>query len=212
MGYDVVGEIDQVGDGVDDFAVGDRVADMTVIGSNAAYRLLRSPRSRPGAARRRSRRSRDTDPQLDDRLSNAASAQRMLSAASASLIHGAAGAVGAGPNRPWPASWAGDVGGSARPACGVDPRAGRDAGRLRPGGFHPGPARWVRRGVRRHRRRMATAAPLQRLGQVGCSSPSGFPLACRPGKGWSAFCPASPECIYGACSPAVSVRDSIRST
>jgi NADPH:quinone reductase-like Zn-dependent oxidoreductase len=35
MGYDVVGEIDQLGDGVRDFQVGDRVADMTVVGSNA---------------------------------------------------------------------------------------------------------------------------------------------------------------------------------
>src|SRR6516162_6635150 len=35
MGYDVVGEIDHLGD---------RVADMTVIGSNAAYRTLRADR------------------------------------------------------------------------------------------------------------------------------------------------------------------------
>src|SRR5262245_10675525 len=40
MGYDVVGEIDQLGDGVSGFHVGDRVADMTVIGSNATYRTL----------------------------------------------------------------------------------------------------------------------------------------------------------------------------
>jgi NADPH:quinone reductase len=39
MGYDVVGEIDQLGDGVRDFQVGDRVADMTVVGANAAYRI-----------------------------------------------------------------------------------------------------------------------------------------------------------------------------
>src|SRR5262245_56568413 len=38
MGYDVVGEIDQLGEGVTGFQVGDRVADMTVVGSNAAYR------------------------------------------------------------------------------------------------------------------------------------------------------------------------------
>src|SRR2546423_13819062 len=44
MGYDVVGEIDQVGDGVSGFQLGDRVADMTVVGSNAAYRTLRADR------------------------------------------------------------------------------------------------------------------------------------------------------------------------
>src|SRR5512136_2534135 len=32
MGYDIVGEIDQLGDGVDNFRIGDRVADMTVVG------------------------------------------------------------------------------------------------------------------------------------------------------------------------------------
>jgi len=44
MGYDVVGEIDQLGDGVNGLQVGDRVADMTVVGSNAAYRTLRADR------------------------------------------------------------------------------------------------------------------------------------------------------------------------
>ena len=42
LGYDVVGEIDQLGDDVSGFQVGDRVADMTVVGSNTAYRTLRS--------------------------------------------------------------------------------------------------------------------------------------------------------------------------
>jgi NADPH:quinone reductase-like Zn-dependent oxidoreductase len=42
MGYDVVGEIDQLGDGVRGFKIGDRVADMTVVGSNADYRTLRA--------------------------------------------------------------------------------------------------------------------------------------------------------------------------
>jgi NADPH:quinone reductase-like Zn-dependent oxidoreductase len=42
IGYDVVGEIDQIGGGVHGFEVGDRVADMTVVGSNAAYRTLRA--------------------------------------------------------------------------------------------------------------------------------------------------------------------------
>ncbi len=42
MGYDVVGEIDQLGEGVSGFQIGDRVADMTVVGSNATYRLLKA--------------------------------------------------------------------------------------------------------------------------------------------------------------------------
>src|SRR5215813_5538279 len=42
MGYDVVGEVDQIGAGVTGFQVGDRVADLTVVGSNAAYRTLRA--------------------------------------------------------------------------------------------------------------------------------------------------------------------------
>src|SRR6201985_1591842 len=37
MGYDVIGEIDQLGDGVSEFQLGDHVADMTVLGSNANY-------------------------------------------------------------------------------------------------------------------------------------------------------------------------------
>src|SRR5262245_58555245 len=44
MGYDVVGEIDQLGDGVSGFQLGDQVADLTVLGSNAAYRTLRADR------------------------------------------------------------------------------------------------------------------------------------------------------------------------
>jgi NADPH:quinone reductase-like Zn-dependent oxidoreductase len=44
MGYDVVGEIDQLGAGVCGFQLGDRVADMTVVGSNAEYCILRADR------------------------------------------------------------------------------------------------------------------------------------------------------------------------
>jgi NADPH2:quinone reductase len=44
IGYDVVGEIDQLGHGVNGFQVGERVADMTVVGSHAAYRTLRAGR------------------------------------------------------------------------------------------------------------------------------------------------------------------------
>src|SRR5439155_3498029 len=42
LGYDVVGEIDQLGEAVSGLQLGDRVADMTVVGSNAAYRTLRA--------------------------------------------------------------------------------------------------------------------------------------------------------------------------
>ncbi len=42
LGYDVVGEIDQLGDGVSGFELGDRVADLTVLGSNATYRTLKA--------------------------------------------------------------------------------------------------------------------------------------------------------------------------
>lgn len=42
MGYDVVGEINQLGDAVTDFGIGEIVADMTVVGSNACYRTLRA--------------------------------------------------------------------------------------------------------------------------------------------------------------------------
>jgi NADPH:quinone reductase len=42
LGYDVVGEIDQLGAGVTGFQLGERVADLTVVGSNATYRTLRA--------------------------------------------------------------------------------------------------------------------------------------------------------------------------
>jgi NADPH2:quinone reductase len=44
LGHDVVGEIDQLGDGVRGFQVGDRVADLTVVRSNAACCTLRADR------------------------------------------------------------------------------------------------------------------------------------------------------------------------
>ena len=44
MGYDVVGQIDQLGGGVSGIQLGDRVADMTVIGANADYCTLRADR------------------------------------------------------------------------------------------------------------------------------------------------------------------------
>jgi hypothetical protein len=42
MGYDFVGLIDQIGEGVTGFELGDRVADMTMVGSDAAYRTRKA--------------------------------------------------------------------------------------------------------------------------------------------------------------------------
>jgi len=93
MGYDVVGEIDQVGDGVHGFKVGDRVADMTVIGSNATYRTLRAddltgvPPDVDAAEAATLILSWMTAYQLLHRAARVQRGQR-------ALVHGAAGAVG----------------------------------------------------------------------------------------------------------------------
>ena len=93
MGYDVVGEIDQLGDGVRDFKIGDRVADMTVIGSNATYRTLRAndltrvPPDVDAAEAATLILSWMTAYQLLHRAAHVQRGQRVL-------VHGAAGAVG----------------------------------------------------------------------------------------------------------------------
>lgn len=93
MGYDVVGEIDQVGPEAGTFRVGERVADMTVVGSSADYRTLRATDITPVPA--------GVDPaeaatvilswmtayQLLHRSARVKPGQRVL-------VHGAAGAVG----------------------------------------------------------------------------------------------------------------------
>jgi NADPH:quinone reductase-like Zn-dependent oxidoreductase len=93
LGYDVVGEIDQLGDGVRDFQLGERVADMTVLGSNAAYRTLRAShltRVPPGVDAAEAAAlilSWTTAYQLLHRTARVRRGQRVL-------VHGAAGAVG----------------------------------------------------------------------------------------------------------------------
>jgi NADPH:quinone reductase len=95
LGYDVVGEIDQLGDGVRGFQVGDRVADMTVVGSNAAYRTLRAdrlarvPTGLDAAEAATLILSWTTAYQLLHREARVQRGQRVL-------VHGAAGAVGQG--------------------------------------------------------------------------------------------------------------------
>src|SRR6266700_3578337 len=93
MGYDVVGEIDQIGDGVRDLQIGDRVADMTVVGSNADYRTLRAndvarvPMGVDAAEAATLILSWTTAYQLLHRAARVQRGQRVL-------VHGAAGAVG----------------------------------------------------------------------------------------------------------------------
>lgn len=93
LGYDVVGEIDQLGDGVSDYHIGERVADMTVLGSNAAYRTLRAsdltrvPTGVDPAEAAALILSWTTAYQLLHRAAQVQRGQRVL-------VHGAAGAVG----------------------------------------------------------------------------------------------------------------------
>ncbi len=93
LGYDVVGVIDQVGDGVRGLEIGERVADMTVVGSNAAYRTLRAkdvvrvPPALDAAEAATLVLSWMTAYQLLHRAARARSGQR-------ALVQGAAGAVG----------------------------------------------------------------------------------------------------------------------
>jgi NADPH:quinone reductase-like Zn-dependent oxidoreductase len=93
IGYDVVGEIDQIGMGVRDFDVRDRVADMTVVGSNARYRTLKArdltrvPAGVDSAEAATLILSWTTAYQLLHRAAKVKPGQRVL-------VHGAAGAVG----------------------------------------------------------------------------------------------------------------------
>jgi NADPH:quinone reductase-like Zn-dependent oxidoreductase len=93
MGYNVIGEIDQLGDGVRGFQLGDRVADMTVLGSNAAYRTLQASHLTPVPAGLDAAEAATlilswmTAYQLLHRAARVQQGQRVL-------VHGAAGAVG----------------------------------------------------------------------------------------------------------------------
>jgi len=93
LGYDVVGEIDQLGEGVTGLRLGDRVADMTVVGSNVAYRTLKAgdvtrvPDGVDAAEAATLILSWTTAYQLLHRSAGVQAGQRVL-------VHGAAGAVG----------------------------------------------------------------------------------------------------------------------
>ncbi len=93
LGYDVVGEVEEVGPGVSSLSVGDRVADLTMTGSYARYRTLRAdrvvrvPDGVDPAEAVALVLSWATAYQLLHREAHVAGTERVL-------IHGAAGAVG----------------------------------------------------------------------------------------------------------------------
>lgn len=93
LGYDVVGVVDQLGDGVDELHLGDEVADMTVTGSYADYRILRArdltpvPPTVDAAEAATLILSWMTAYQLLHRSAHVTRGQRVL-------VHGAGGAVG----------------------------------------------------------------------------------------------------------------------
>jgi NADPH:quinone reductase-like Zn-dependent oxidoreductase len=93
LGYDVVGKIDQLGEDVRGFQIGERVADLTVLGSNAAWRTLRAdrlarvPAGLDAAEAAALILSWTTAYQLLHRAAWVRQGQRVL-------VHGAAGAVG----------------------------------------------------------------------------------------------------------------------
>ena len=93
VGYDVIGEIDELGARVSGFQLGDRVADMTVLGSNAAYRTLQASHLTPVPAGLDAAEAATlilswmTAYQLLHRAGQVQPGQRVL-------VHGAAGAVG----------------------------------------------------------------------------------------------------------------------
>jgi NADPH:quinone reductase-like Zn-dependent oxidoreductase len=93
LGYDVIGEVDQIGESVRRFQLGNRVADMTVIGSNAAYRILKAdhlsrvPVAVDAAEAATLILSWTTAYQLLHRAARVQRGHRVL-------VHGAAGAVG----------------------------------------------------------------------------------------------------------------------
>jgi NADPH:quinone reductase-like Zn-dependent oxidoreductase len=93
LGYDFVGEIDQIGPGVTGFELGERVADLTVVGSNADYRTV--------GTRCLTKVPLDVDPaEAAALVLSWMTAYQMLHRAagvkpgSRVLVHGAAGAVG----------------------------------------------------------------------------------------------------------------------
>src|SRR5262249_50348204 len=143
MGYGVIGEIDQLGDSVSGFQIGERVADMTVVGSNASFstlradRLTRVPMSLDPAEAATLILSWTTAYQLLHRAARVQAGQR-------AVVHGAAGAVGQVAAHTGRNVRSRAMGHSTSRAGGIDPRARRDADRLPGRRLHTRPAGRVR--------------------------------------------------------------------
>jgi NADPH:quinone reductase-like Zn-dependent oxidoreductase len=178
LGYDVVGEIDQLGDGVRGFQLGDRVADLTVLGSNAAYRTLRPsdltrvPAGVDAAEAAALISSWTTAYQLLYRAARVQRGQRVL-------VHGAAGAVGQSLlvlgrlARP-PA-----VGHRARRSRGADPRARRHADRLPTRRLRARSCRAGSMSSSTTSARTTIAARSRRSSAAACYAPTATRRACR---------------------------------
>src|SRR5262249_5775084 len=148
LGYDVVGEIDQLGDGVNGFQLGDRVADMTVVGSNAAYRTLRASdltRVPAGVGAAEAARA---DFKLDDRLP-APSSAGARAARAACACAGRGGGARSGTAGAWPDGRARSVGHCTQHARCVNPRARCNTDRLPAPRLHERPAWRIRFRLRR---------------------------------------------------------------
>ena len=206
LGYDVVGEIDQLGDGVHDFQVGDHVADMTVVGSNTAYRTLqadhlsRVPAGVDAAEAATLILSWTTAYQLLHRSARVQRGQRVL-------VHGAAGAVGQALLALGRLAGV-EVWGAARGehaalirtlgATPIDYQR-EDFTRVLPGGFFDGIGR------------TAIAARSQRLSAVACFVPWATRRACRPSAAYSPSCCQLRACTCGDGGLVVNGLDSTQS-
>ena len=153
LGYDVVGEIDQLGDDVRGFQLGDRVADMTVVGSNAAYRTLRAsdlihvPAGIDAAQAATLILSWMTAYRL-----LGCTARPVLQRGQRVLVHGAAGTVGEALLTLGRMAGAELWGTVSRQDLRARPRSRRYADRLPTRRLHARPAGRVRHHLRRHRR------------------------------------------------------------
>ena len=175
LSYGVVGEIDQLGDGVRGFQLGDRVADMTVVGSNAAYgrprsRPVRVPKSVDAAEAAALILSWTTAYQLLHRAARVQRGQRVLVQGRRRSRPGAARARQTGGTRA--------VGHRARRAWVAHPRARRHTDRLPTRRLHAGPAGGATSSSTALAR-TAIAAHSRRSSAAACSAPMATRRACR---------------------------------